>query len=182
MIFFAGRISKKPKDGFYAYLILGKTFFFEKKLKIMELKAVFKIFLRPGTIKNLHLGSLYRLESPQNQNSKVGRKSGFGSKGLKKSICIVEHTLKVADTNTTKFFSKKNKYNRKGTQIVFTKHSSAIFPIFFFSFERKKRKKKKTKISGAHSEGGYTNTTKFLIKEWCSGVHPRVSALIQGWL
>ena len=85
MIFFAGRISKKSKDGFYAYLILGKTFFCEKKLNIMELKAVFKIFqLRPGTIKNLHLGSLYRLESPKNQNSKVGRKSGFGSKGLKK--------------------------------------------------------------------------------------------------
>ena len=51
----------------------------------MELKAVFKIFqLRPGTIKNLHLGSLYRLESPKNQNSKVGPKNGLGSKGLKK--------------------------------------------------------------------------------------------------
>ena len=49
----------------------------------MELKAVFKIFqLRPGTIKNLHLGSLYRLESPKNQNSKVGPKNGLGSKGL----------------------------------------------------------------------------------------------------
>ena len=54
----------------------------------MELKAVFKIFqLRPGTIKNLHLGSPYRLESPKNQNSKVGRKSGLGAKGLK----VTEH-------------------------------------------------------------------------------------------
>ena len=58
----------------------------------MELKAVFKIFqLRPGTIKNLHLGSLYRLESPKNQNSKVGPKNGLGSKGLKK-VGFVETT------------------------------------------------------------------------------------------
>ena len=61
-----------PTETIIDHPILGITFFFEKKLKKMELKAVFKIFqLRPGTIKNLHLGSLYRLESPKNQNSKV---------------------------------------------------------------------------------------------------------------
>ena len=112
MIFFAGRISKKPKGGFYAYLILGKTFFCEKKLKIMELKAVFKIFqLRPGTIKNLHLGSLYRLESPQNQNSKVGRKSGFGSKGLLGGGRIRDVASLIRRTDEPKI--KKNFWGKK---------------------------------------------------------------------
>ena len=65
----------------------------------MELKAVFKIFqLRPGTIKNLHLGSLYRLESPKNQNSKVGPKNGLGSKGLKNKKITEKNKQKYPDT------------------------------------------------------------------------------------